>query len=459
MPTLTIQTVSQSKIFMVLNGVPAPLDLEAGDLWAQITENHMMRFYQELNALDPGLWLGVNVSAVYDTLLLKQTFTLNPPPIEPRQAEMPESSPQDAATETPAPRQPLGRLELEYSQTIDYGIFDPANSNEDLVRNQVFVLPFENDAQAYVLDLILAFDLDNWVTLEEINVGPTPSPTSSPTNDPDDGANSGLSSRGLRTIAACIVLSAILIAGGLFWHGTHKSTPDDDDVDGEAYEYDNAGNAGDWINPYGSMSQEEDTSQAGGPRPQDRSTMDTIQTSQSMGSTVVAATSKPMVPDPAAGDMDSRSYQQIRPIPALAPMTSRSNSRSESAMSSSAPTRHIFATPPRSRSMDRHARYTSQGGETVITDLTFSEIGDRANEVGDFTALHAISDEPYTIQHDNDEDKGARNGGGGLGPMHIPEGDIYGTGASVVKLPTRPGLGRRMSQHMSGFQMQVEDLE
>jgi hypothetical protein len=522
---------------MVLRNVPAPLNVEDAELWENITEHHILRYFAEIHRHAPGV-LTYNVSNAYDTIIRKQTFTAlahtpttttatatadegetnnnDDDDVDDDDTYAQDSSPTASASPLP---QPLGQLELEYSQTIDYVVFGSSeNVNEDVVSHQVFLSPFENDAQAYILDLIVVFDLDNWIELHDINAGPTNSPTSAPTvarpftpaDDNTDG--DGLTNGAVWAISVSIVMAAILVVAFLFWdrhyqENLFKANHARDLF--ETMEYDNAGNAGDWRNPFGSLSQDDtpppsqptaaatvapavvsSSTQQNRRRPlhamesslsrQSRESQDTNQ------STVVASTPpdaraiRTIPGSPSMSNVNGRGPQEHQQqdedninndngdaIEANLHENGRPTSVNTRMGGGGGTIRHsIFSTPsPHPRFDGRHVSVAN----TEITDLTFSEVGDRGSDVAELFTLPPIYDEPYMIHHDNDENPvhinpNLDNDQDGVVPwssLHIPQGDAYGTIESAVE-SVRPGLGDigfSQTQLMTGFEMQVEELE
>ena len=472
---------------MVLHNVPAPLGVEEGRLWENITEYHVLRFYADVQRTVPG-FLNFNVSAVSDTVIRKQTFTAYH--TAPEASVTPDTgtatSTTDSATDdssAPAlPSQTLGQLELEYSQTIDYVIFVPLESvNEDMIRHRVFTLPFQNDAQDYIFDLVAAFNYSHWIDFQVINAEPTTAPTESP-RPPFDGSTN-LPRWAVPTISVGVVMAAILIVAILFWerHRREQDKATRDRVMLETLEHDNAGNAGDWRNPFGTLSQ--DHAPPPGPAavpaavaPPSHDRRGTINTNESRSrtshdttqSTVVAATP----PDPGS----------LRPTSVLPPAggvdgggdgprsdAGRPFNTTSMGNSGGGPLQHgIFSTPPRLHRLD--SRHVSVAN-TEMTDLTFSEVGDRASDGAELFTLPPISDEAYMIQHDNDEnhvpmdshtpyDDEQQDEAVPWSSLHIPQTDSYGTihhdGMLLQSGMVDPGIGQH---HLTGFEMQIEELE
>jgi hypothetical protein len=478
------------------------LGVEEGRLWENVTEYHVLRFYAEVQRTIPGL-LNFNVSAVYDTIIRKQTFTSSQTTQEAsativtssattdsgmddandaNEGSSPLSSPPQAI-----PSQHLGQLELEYSQTIDYVLFVPPETvDEDMIRHRVFTLPFHNDAQDYIFDLVEAFNYDHWIDFQVINVAPTDAPTESPRPSFDGSTN--LPRWAVPAISAGLVLAAILVVAFLFWERHRREQlykAAHDRVMLEMLEHDNAGNAGDWRNPFGSLSQDgapppttavataaAAAAAATSPSLDRRGTMNTNESRSreshdTTQSTVVAATP----PDPGA----------LRPISVLPSSggvdIGGDNNRSDGGRpfsttsmgnSGGVALQHgIFSTPPRLHRLD--SRHVSVAN-TEMTDLTFSEVGDRASDGAELFTLPPISDEPYMIQHDNDEnqirmgshfhyDDDQQDGSVPWSSLHIPQTDSYGTIHNDDLLLHSGTGGPGVGHHPTGFEMQIEELE
>lgn len=161
---------------MVLVGFPARLSAIEREEWENMTSGHVLRFYQKFNEIDRGV-IPVNVTNV-TTVFLRQIY-----------------QPED------------GRLEIEYEQSLVLGKFRETDDDEGL-----FVAPFIENTQDYVIDLLTTWDLDNLIALRSVVVGradrmQSPAP-------PDD---SGISSGELAALAVSIVLGACAVVAFLFW--------------------------------------------------------------------------------------------------------------------------------------------------------------------------------------------------------------------------------------------------
>jgi len=552
LPIIDTGTVTQDKITMVLYNVPAPLGIDDGLLWENITENHILRFFAETHAQAPGL-LNFNVSAAYDTIISRQTFTIFPtaPSSTTTMTTSPASTGEDDSSDpsssssvstSPPTSQtpPLGRLELEYSQTIDYVLFVPVETtNEDVIRHRVFTLPFENDAGSYILDMVEAFGYDTWIELQDLNAGPTMAPTVSPPvveEDDDDksfgNGFTGLSPTAVRSISASVVLAAILIVAVLFWdrhrrENMYKENHHARDLL-ETMEHDNAGNAGDWKNPFGSMSQADEAppppsnpvatasmsaaaAAVGGSGMGDgggggitaasvkvgsssfdrRPTLTVMENKprpsrDPIDSTVMAGTpsdieglqSAPRTPSMGGSardggiEIDIDAHNRNDDIPGR----SQHPSSATSLGGGSGPILHgIFLTPPTHPRLDgRHVSVAN----TEVTDLTYSETGDRASDGGaEMFNLPPISDEGYyMIHHDNDDNpmpyenrhlvdddvqEPQEQLDDGIVPwssFHIPQADPYAT-IGNDQIPLRPDLDAAALAHPTGFEIHVQELE
>lgn len=166
---------------MVLVGFTARLSSEQREDWENITSAHVLDFYQRYNEIDRGV-IPVNVTNV-TTVFKRQIF-----------------QPED------------GRLEIEYAQTLVLGKFRETENDEVL-----FVAPFVENTQDYVIDLLTTWDLDNLIALRSVVVGeddrtPPPAP-------PED---SGISAGSLAALAVSIVLGACAVVAFLFWDKKKK---------------------------------------------------------------------------------------------------------------------------------------------------------------------------------------------------------------------------------------------
>lgn len=87
----------------------------------------------------------------------------------------------------------------------------------------LFLYPFLYDANSYIVDLIELWDADAWIELKQVVVGETKAPTPAPTiPTAAPGVVSNLSSEAIWAISASIVLAAILLVGYLFYDRNKK---------------------------------------------------------------------------------------------------------------------------------------------------------------------------------------------------------------------------------------------
>jgi hypothetical protein len=430
MPTLTVRTVIQTNVFMELEGLPSKLNPSQEKQWIEVTENHIWRYFDEVNEQVPGV-LPVNVSRVYGTLVKTQAFT--------------------STTDG------WGRLEIEYVQAIDYGLFETEGVNEDAIRNQIFVTPFEYDAQSYIVDLITTWDLDEWVELVGINVGPTESPTPAPTRPPTHPEDEGLSERAIRWISASIVLASILVVTFLFWDRHHKEKVymQAHARDFETMEYDNAGQPIDWRNPYspsGGPTPTGSPDRAPSTPPQDRGTERSASSRTTVSTVPAAATTTPN-----GGNSRSNSrHSRVTSAPKMPTRDSVVSAVSSLRSSAAGPGSHAFGTPPQRNSND-HARHISD-----ITDLASSDYGttlarsDRGSDgaadgANMLSTLPTISDERYEPRAP-------------WSPLYIAEEDYVTSGSQDDDSNVNPSVStksnnNKLGNSMSGFQMQVQELE
>lgn len=54
MPTLTVRTVVQPSVYMYLEGLPGLLTAKEISQWIEVTENHIWRYFDEVNDSVPG---------------------------------------------------------------------------------------------------------------------------------------------------------------------------------------------------------------------------------------------------------------------------------------------------------------------------------------------------------------------------------------------------------------------
>eukprot|EP00526_Cylindrotheca_closterium_P018273 CAMPEP_0113603926 /NCGR_PEP_ID=MMETSP0017_2-20120614/1529_1 /TAXON_ID=2856 /ORGANISM="Cylindrotheca closterium" /LENGTH=364 /DNA_ID=CAMNT_0000512331 /DNA_START=681 /DNA_END=1776 /DNA_ORIENTATION=+ /assembly_acc=CAM_ASM_000147 len=163
---------------MVLVGFPARL---SGYNEKNITSDHVLQFYQKFNEIDRGV-IPVNVTNV-TTVFQRQIF-----------------QPED------------GRLEIEYEQTLVLGKFRETEDDKVL-----FVAPFVENTQDYVIDLLTTWDLDNLIALRSVIVG-----KEERTEAPTPADDSGISSGALAALAVSIVLGACAVVAFLFWDKKEK---------------------------------------------------------------------------------------------------------------------------------------------------------------------------------------------------------------------------------------------
>ena len=172
---------------MELEGVSEKLDSTRQSEWENITSDHVFTFYQKYNDVGPGV-IPVNVSSV-NTTIRKQSFY-------------------------------NGVLEIEYNQTIVLGRYRPAE-DEDLI----FVTPFEENSQDYVISLMTAWDLNYVLVVQSVMVGQeTLAPTSMPSSPASlrPTKESEIGTGALTGISVSIVLGACLVVGFLFWSKKSK---------------------------------------------------------------------------------------------------------------------------------------------------------------------------------------------------------------------------------------------
>jgi hypothetical protein len=165
---------------MMIEGIPRTLDMTQLELWQNITSDHVFDYYQKYNDFEAGI-IPVNVSSVNTTF--KQQLL----------------------------RQNDGILEIEYEQTIVLGRYRPIE-NEDML----FVVPFVDNTQDYVIDLLTLLDLESIITLKSVIVGKSLTASQE--------QQDGISSVALTGISISIVLTACFIVIFLFWKRERKNT-------------------------------------------------------------------------------------------------------------------------------------------------------------------------------------------------------------------------------------------
>lgn len=352
----------------------------------------------------------------------------------------------------------LGGLELEYVQAIDYGLFDSDDVNEEVIQNQIFIIPFDYDAKSYIVDLIKAWELDTFIEFGSINVGPTNSPTIAPIAPPD---STPLSRAAIGSISACIVLSACLVVAFLFWdrHRKEKVYMQAHARDFETMEYDNAGQPIDWRNPYSptapTLNGSPSRSHGGGSPPaQDRAATTRSNSPQTTVSTVLAAT--PTGPADSSGQSgsskhsrggSSRTGSSIPGIPRIPGRQGQSTGTNNFRSSSGGSGGQVFG-----MLSNDHSRRISD-----VTDLTSSDFaGGRSDRGSDglpdganmLATLPTISDERY-------------GHGTPWSPVYIAEEDYVTSGSQDEESNVVSARGdmNKLGNSMSGFQMEVQDLE
>jgi hypothetical protein len=170
---------------MALQGLPAGLTATQQEEWQNITSDHIFLFYKKFNEIEPGV-IPVNVSSV-ETTFKQQSFQLSD-----------------------------GRLEIEYEQTIVLGRYRPVEDEKEL-----FVAPFTENTQDYIIELLKAWDLDDLIVLKSVMVGeeetePPPIPEIPSQSD-------GISAGALTAISISIVFGACVVVAFLFWDKRAKN--------------------------------------------------------------------------------------------------------------------------------------------------------------------------------------------------------------------------------------------
>jgi hypothetical protein len=246
---------------MVFKGLTEPLDRSKQLDWERITSNQIVTYYDDLLELLPGI-VHIAVFTV-DTTLKKQRVIDNPEVAGQRNLQ---------SDEFPV------LLELEYRQTITYGLL--FEKEEEVTTEQLFVEPIWNDLQEYLVELIVAFDLEGLIYLEGLTVGdPTPSPNPGPAPTSPPTSERGTSRVAAVGISLTIVFLVIFVASMILYrrykqdmrHRPEQMLRDEQ----ETTEFDNTGQNVDWRNPYyprppgqhsGPSTLPQDNPDVGGPR-------------------------------------------------------------------------------------------------------------------------------------------------------------------------------------------------
>lgn len=205
-PTLSVEPLFEPRITMTLRGLPSGLSATQRQEWQNITSDHIFRFYQRFNEIEPGVF-PVNVSSV-ETAFKQQSFQLS-----------------------------NGRVEIEYEQTLVLGRYRPIEDEKEL-----FTIPFTENTQDYIIDLLIAWDLDGLITLESVIVG-----VEEVTEPPTPSQGSGISAGALTAISISIVLGACVVVAFLFWDKKAKNERRSQ-LHGSPHLREGAQGSGDWGN-------------------------------------------------------------------------------------------------------------------------------------------------------------------------------------------------------------------
>lgn len=379
----------------------------------------MWEFFQEIDIRAPGI-LPVNVTHVHPPIVRSYNFTLN--------------------------AEGVGTLAIEYLQAIDYAIITEGGFNEEVWRGDMFLFPFEYDSQTYILDLINAFKLESWITVPYVGFEFSEIPTAAPSQAFIlEDSDAKISQSALRALSASIVLSAILVVAYLFWdrHRKEKLYMETHAHDFETMEYDNAGQAMDWRNPYSPTVTRDGSpvSIDGSAIPQDRggpTTQITRSSSpQTTASTVIAATPP--------GSATARPSGGSHGLPPLPPRDGSQQSSSGGISS------HRITTTPPPLPID-HARHIS-GADTEITDITYSDGGGggRSDNGSDGLGGPNLPVLPTITDERLDRDLSWSR-------LKVTEEETYSDSGSQDGLSTGD-IENYDNMGMTGFQMLVEELE
>ena len=230
---------------MVLKGLTETLTPSMQSDWKNITNDQIVKYYDDLLKYLPGK-IYITIFKV-ETILTKQRVVENPEVAGQRNLQS------DYAV----------LLELEYRQTITYGLI--SDKAEEVTTEQLFVEPIWNDLQEYLVELIIAFELEGLLYLEGLTVGdptqapspnPIPVPTSPPTNNLNDDDGGRATSQGAAVGISLTVVFFVIFVASMFLYRRYKhdmrNRPEQMIIrdEHETTGFDNTGQNVDWRNPY-----------------------------------------------------------------------------------------------------------------------------------------------------------------------------------------------------------------
>ena len=188
-PTLERNVAHEMGIMMTLRGVKK-LNKTQQALWTNVTTAHVEKFYSDyLNSLGDRGVVPVEVGKV-DTTFIKQALL------------------DDVGV--------MQGLKIWYDQSMRYTVLNEYD-NFDVI--DLFTLPFDFDAQEYLIELMDAFDADQVISLvgsiqlKNSSRAPRPTPTGAPAPTNDDSGR--FTKQAVSSLAVVGVVSVLLIGSAL----------------------------------------------------------------------------------------------------------------------------------------------------------------------------------------------------------------------------------------------------
>ena len=345
---------------MVISNLPELASEQDQSEWERVTTNHVLDYYRDIEAAFPDT-APIQIASV-ETEFQRQTVVASNE--NQNQNENDNNANENENENENNNDQDTGLLlEIEYSQTIIYGVSDK-DLDENEVNFHVFEAPFEYDSIAYIIALYQSLGAQEWLELVSVTVvGEEPS---SRGNNKDRG----LSKRALRSLSVILLLLAGGVVAYLLWE-RHKNEQRYLQSQifrsqvADTLEFDNAGQPIDWRNPYnegtttggGATSGGSGSAQQSLPPPQDAPS-----TSTPSPIAVIQSRSprSPRSPKPLYVD---------RMITTTVPTTTGSGAGSRH----SSRVGNILGLPPLPY-RSSHARHSAIS-DTEITDITYSDGG------------------------------------------------------------------------------------
>jgi hypothetical protein len=229
-PTLEIKTYGEIDIEMILENVPPNLTSEQIKIWQNVTSDHLLQYYEDIEDTFPEDW-PIHIMSVQTTLQDQMTVdtptdnddNLSGIPPNDEKVEGEELAP--PLIEAATARKETITLNITYTQNVTYTT-NLSNITDSEVFDRLFVIPFQTDSFTYSISLINAMNWSTFVNVRDVTPGetePEPDPTSAPTeNENDTGA---LNSTSTFAISGSIILAACLIVAFLLWERVHKGDP------------------------------------------------------------------------------------------------------------------------------------------------------------------------------------------------------------------------------------------